>query len=55
MCGEKYIHPGDAEKIFAINKLVKKEWLAAEIAKVGNSFVFRVHVVLELYSRRDAR
>jgi len=41
-CGEKYINPVDAEKIFAVNKLLRKEKLVARIAKVGNSFVFRV-------------
>ncbi len=41
-CGQKMLDPRDSERIFAINKLSQKQTLTAKIAKVGNSFVFRV-------------
>ncbi|MBI5224267.1 AbrB/MazE/SpoVT family DNA-binding domain-containing protein [Candidatus Micrarchaeota archaeon] len=41
-CGEKTIHSEDAGRIFAINKLQNEKKLHAKIAKVGNSFVFRI-------------
>ncbi|MBI5036630.1 YgiT-type zinc finger protein, partial [Candidatus Micrarchaeota archaeon] len=41
-CGEKILDPEDSGRIFAINKLAQKQTLTARIAKVGNSFVFRV-------------
>jgi hypothetical protein len=41
-CGEKIINSEDAGKILAINKLAHEKKLTAKIAKVGNSFVFRI-------------
>ncbi len=41
-CGEKIIHHDDAGRILAINKLAHQKKLTARIAKVGNSFVFRI-------------